>query len=103
LKDLVQRWLEDALQHEDPCATSLISNVYRWLSSPKDSKMYDPLIHRLVNKLMRKTFFLLLRRFKQLGCKVIYGSFHEIWIHTEKTNFTDAESQINFVINDIKQ
>jgi DNA polymerase epsilon subunit 1 len=103
LKDLVSRWLEDAVQQDDACAQNLISNVYRWLSSSKVSKLYDPLLHRLVHKLMTKNFYLLLRRFKQLGCKVIYASFHEIWVYTEKRTFTDAESQINFVLNDIKQ
>lgn len=103
LKDLVQVWLHDAIEKNDLQAINLIENVYRWLSSPKTSKMYDPLLHQLVHKLMTKNFYLLLRRFKQLGCKIIYASFHEIWVFTEKRTFSDAQSQVDFVIEDIKQ
>lgn len=52
---------------------------------------------------MTKNFYLLLRRFKQLGCKVIYASFHDIWVYTEKRDFNDAQSQVDFVIQDIKE
>ena len=102
LKDLVQSWLEDVMK-QDVYADILISNVQRWLTSPKVSKLYDPLLHRLVHKLMTKSFYILLRRFKQLGCKVIYANFHSIWIYTEKKDYDSAESQINFVIENIRQ
>ena len=91
------------MQKDDIYADHLVSSVYRWLSSSKTSKLYDPLLHRLVHKLMTKNFYLLLRRFKQLGCKVIYASFHKIFIYTEKKSFDEAESQIAFVLQNIKQ
>jgi len=91
------------MNNEDVYADSLISNMHRWLSSPKVSKLYDPLLHRLVHKLMTKNFYLLLSRFKQLGCTVIYASFHKIFIYTGKRTFSEAESQINFVLQTIKE
>ena len=81
----------------------LVSHLYRWISSPAESKLYDPLLHRLVHKLMMKNFFQLLYQLKQHGCNVIYANFHKIIIHTEKTSFDEAENFINFVIHTIKQ
>lgn len=63
LKELVDSWLKDVM-NEDKYADTLISNVQRWLTSAKVSKLYDPLLHRLVHKLMTKSFYILLRRFK---------------------------------------
>ena len=98
LKELIQAWLDDVVQKEDNFADDLVSSVYRWLTSSKTSKLYDPLLHRLVHRLMGKNFYLLLRRFKQLGCRVIYASFHKIFIYTDKKSFEEAESQISFVL-----
>ena len=56
MKDLMNRWLQD-IHNEDEYADDLMSNIYRWLSSGNSSKMYDPLLHRLVHKLMKKNFF----------------------------------------------
>lgn len=56
LRDLVNCWLTDVLK-EDEYADRLISHVYRWLSSASSSKLYDPLLHRLVHKLMKKFFY----------------------------------------------
>ena len=63
LKDLMNGWLQD-IHNEDEFADDLMSNVYRWLSSGIASKMYDPLLHRLVHKLMKKNFFQLLQHLK---------------------------------------
>ena len=51
LKQLTSHWVSD-LANEDEHADRLLSNVYRWLTSSKHSKLYDPLLHRLVHKLM---------------------------------------------------
>jgi len=63
LKELVTSWYEDYLR-EDLSASYLLQNVYRWLSSAHSSKLHDPLLLRLVHKLMKKNFFQLLLRFK---------------------------------------
>jgi len=51
LRDLASLWVKDSL-NEDPYADSLIAHLYRWISSPSGAKLYDPLLHRLVHKLM---------------------------------------------------
>ena len=102
LKDLMHDWLNDMLR-DDMNAELLMSHVYRWITSPNASKLYDPLLHRLIHKLMLKNFYILLMKFKQLGCKVIYGSLHKLFIYTDKYSFDECESQINFVIESLKQ
>lgn len=86
---------------DDEHADALVSNVYRWLSSPKSSKLYDPLLHRLVHKLMKKNFISLLRKLKTLGCKVIYGSFHKLFVYTDRQTLAEAQSHISFVTENI--
>ena len=56
MRELMNGWLSDVLR-DDQYADKLISHVYRWLSSPSESKLYDPLLHRLVHKLMKKCFY----------------------------------------------
>ena len=61
------------------------------------------MLHRLVHKLMKKNFFQLLYRLKQLGCQVIYASFHKVLIHTQRTDFDEAQNFINFILTTVKQ
>lgn len=65
--------------------------------------MYDPLLHRLVQKLMKKNFYLLLYELKQLGCSVIHGNFHRIFVKTKKRDLEEAITHINFVVKTINE
>lgn len=77
--------------------------MYRWLTSSTQSKLYDPLLHRLVQKLMKKNFFKLLYELKQLGCTVIHGNFHKLLVKTNKHDFEEAMTHINFVVKTINE
>ena len=77
-------------------------NVYRWITDPT-SKLYDPLLHRLVHKLMKKSFLKLLHLFKQYGCDIVHADFNKVWLHTRKQDFEEAQNHINFVIKQILQ
>jgi hypothetical protein len=46
---VVQRWLSDALKHENLYADAMLENLYRWLCSPQ-STLHDPALHRLLHK-----------------------------------------------------
>jgi hypothetical protein len=65
--------------------------------------MYDPLLHRLVQKLMKKNFFLLLYHLKELGCTVIHGNFHRLFVKTTKRDLEEVVTHINFVIKTINE
>jgi len=61
LSELVEQWhshkeYSKNLGHSFN-ASMILSNFYRWLSTPSTSKLYDPLLYRLVHKLMKKNFF----------------------------------------------
>jgi len=100
-KELATSWLSDVLRHNVQ-ADQIFSHIYRWLTSPADSKMYDPLLHRFVHKLIKKCFFLLVQRFKDLGATIVYASFHKLIICTQKDNLEDAQNYVNFVLHTIK-
>lgn len=59
LKKLMKCWVYDLHEMDLDVAADLIMNVYRWVTDPS-SKMYDPLLHRLIHKLMKKSFLKLL-------------------------------------------
>ena len=48
IKELCHFWCHDVESNNDIYADGLLSNMYRWLTSNTSSKMYDPLLHRLV-------------------------------------------------------
>lgn len=39
---------------------------------------------------------------KQLGCQVVFGSFHKLIVATRKETFAEAERHINFVLTTIE-
>ncbi len=96
-------WCHDVEHNSDPYADGLLSNFYRWLTSSTEAKMYDPLLHRLVQKLMKKNFLKLLFELKELGCKVIHGNFHRLFVQTTKRDLDEAVTHINFVISKIQE
>jgi DNA polymerase epsilon subunit 1 len=56
LKQLVQKCVNDVMSG-DEYADHILSHIYKWISSPTGAKLYDPLLHRLIHKLMQKNFF----------------------------------------------
>ena len=50
---------------------------------------------------MKKNFFRLLYELKQLGCTVVHGNFHRLFIKTNKKDFEEAQTHISFVIRTI--
>ena len=98
LRSLVQQWTVDLGSPDDPneWAEMLLLNVYHWISSPQ-SKTYDPAIHRLIHMLMGKVFLQLLHELKNLGSKVVYATFNQVIIVTNKTNVEDAKAYWEFI------
>lgn len=77
--------------------------MYRWLTSSTQAKLYDPLLQRLVQKLMKKNFFMLLYELKNLGCTVIHGNFNRVMVKTTKRDIEEAITHINFVVKTITE
>lgn len=103
LKKLLSCWVGDLQTSDDAdVAAELITNVYKWVTDPV-SKLYDPLLHRLVHKLMKKSFLRLLHQFKQFGCDIVHADFTKVWLHTRKRDFEDAKNHVDFVIKQVRE
>jgi hypothetical protein len=86
LKSVVAQWTSDIGTGQEACsewAELLLNNVYHCVSSPQ-SKTYDPALHRLVHLMMQKVFLQLLHELKKLGSRIVFASFNQIIIATNK-------------------
>lgn len=94
LKKMVQNWCRDVGAHSKKggggggsahtqYADRLLMEFYRWLRTPA-SLFYDPLLHRMVHRLMKKVLMQLVAQFRRFGATVIYASFDRIILETGK-------------------
>ena len=72
--------------------------LYGWLTN-STSKLYDPLLHRMIHKMMKKNFLWLVAKFKALGCHIVHGDFQKLIITTTKHNYEEASTHIDFVLS----
>lgn len=100
LKQLVTGWLHDSA-YGISASNLFVDSVYRWLSSVH-SKLYDPALHKLVHRLIKKVFIQLLSEFRKLGSKIIYASFNRIIIATEKRTLKDGIGYFEFLKETLK-
>ncbi|CAN6479373.1 unnamed protein product [Victoria cruziana] len=90
LKHLVQRCLSDAVTSGNVFADAILQHLYRWICSPQ-SKLHDPTLHRVLQKIMQKVFSLLLAEFRKLGAVIISADFSKIIIDTGKADILAAQ------------
>jgi len=90
LKKMVQNWCADVGAHSKKggsahtqYADRLLMEFYRWLRTPA-SLFYDPLLHRMVHRLMKKVLMQLVAQFRRFGATVVYASFDRIILETGK-------------------
>jgi len=105
LKRLVTNWISDvgATNKADASkeyADRLLMEFYRWLRTPS-SLFYDPLLHRMVHRLMKKVFMQLIASFKRFGATIIYASFDRILIETGKNQILNAVSYVDSCVSSI--
>ena len=101
LKHLVTGWSIDTMSR-GLAADLLVSNFYRWISSPH-SKMYDPALHKLVHKLIKRVYIQLLAELKRLGARIIHASFNKLIIATERRTVSEAQSYASFLQKTFKR
>ncbi|KAF3780559.1 DNA polymerase epsilon catalytic subunit A [Nymphaea thermarum] len=90
LKHLIQRCLSDAVTSGNVFADAILQHLYRWICSPQ-SKLHDPTLHRVLQKIMQKVFSLLLAEFRKLGAVIIFADFSKIIVDTGKTDILAAQ------------
>ncbi|EXB53718.1 DNA polymerase epsilon catalytic subunit A [Morus notabilis] len=91
LKQLIQRCLSDAVTSGNVYADAILQHLYRWLCSPQ-SKLHDPALHRLLHKVMKKVFALLLAELRKLGATIVFANFSKVIIDTGKFDLSAAKA-----------
>lgn len=97
VRSIVNTWIDDVRKHENSYADQLAMNSYRWIAS-RTSKMYDPLLHLTVHKLICQLFNHLLAEISKIGVKVIYAHSDKLIITTNKYEEQDAQNFCTFII-----
>ena len=101
IKKMVERFFND-MKNDIPCADILIVHFYRWISS-FNSKFYDPVLYRLILKLMQKFFTIFVRKIKEFGFTIIYADFKKIIVHNNKTDLSEFQSNLDYLFKTIKK
>ena len=101
LRNLVNTWFREVKMYDNAFADLLLMHFYRWLCSSKNL-MFDPALHRTVQKMMNKVFMNLVAEFRNLGSKIIYASFNKLIIATNKTTLDAAKEYVNFIIDTVQ-
>jgi len=102
VKKLVQNWCNDVMRgaEKSDYADRLLMEFYRWLRTPS-SLFYDPLLHRMIHRLMKKVFMQLIAQFRQFGATIIYASFNRIILETGKNQIENAVGYVDSCLNSI--
>ncbi|XP_062083133.1 DNA polymerase epsilon catalytic subunit A-like isoform X2 [Humulus lupulus] len=101
LKQLIQRCLTDAVTSGNVFADAILQHLYRWLCSPH-SKLHDPALHRLLHKVMKKVFALLLAEFRKLGASIVFANFTKIIIDTGKSDLSAAKAYCDSLLKTLQ-
>ncbi|EHA8586834.1 hypothetical protein COCNU_scaffold001050G000020 [Cocos nucifera] len=101
LKQLIQRCISDAVASGNVFADAILQHLYRWLCSPL-SKLHDPALHRVLHKVMKKLFALLLAEFRKLGATIIFANFSKIVIDTGKIDLSAAHAYCDCLLKTLQ-
>nr|XP_019702821.2 DNA polymerase epsilon catalytic subunit A isoform X2 [Elaeis guineensis] len=101
LKQLIQRCISDAVASGNVFADAILQHLYRWLCSPL-SKLHDPALHRVLHKVMKKLFALLLAEFRKLGATIIFANFSKIVIDTGKIDLSAARAYCDCLLKTLQ-
>jgi DNA polymerase epsilon subunit 1 len=102
IKRMAEKLLNDVRHSESVPADILLGNFYRWISS-FNSKFFDPVIHRMINKLMYKYFSILVRKIKEFGFEIIFADYKKIFIYNNKSDFNDFNVSLEYLLRTIKK
>lgn len=97
LRKMVRLWIKDFEESESEHANELLKNLHKWISTQSNA-MFDPLLLRMVSELMKKVFYLLLKRLGNLGMEVIFANFSKIIVATDKYTEQEARSSIEYIL-----
>ena len=77
---MVKGWLKD-LEVDWDRANELLRNFHKWITTHSNA-LYDPLLFRMVNELMKKVFSILAKKLNNLGMNIVFANFSKIIVAT---------------------
>ncbi|XP_076907152.1 DNA polymerase epsilon catalytic subunit A-like [Bidens hawaiensis] len=102
LRTLIQRFLADVVSLGNIFADELLQHLYRWLCSPR-SKLHDPALLRMLQKVMQKVLALLLSEFRKLGATIIFANYSKVIIDTGKPDLHAAQAYCDTLLEILKK
>jgi DNA polymerase epsilon subunit 1 len=88
LRKMIRGWIDD-LNINLEKSNDLLRNFHKWITTHSNA-LYDPLLYRIVNELMKKMFNILIKKLNNLGVFIIYASFSKIIVATDKHTYKEA-------------
>jgi DNA polymerase epsilon subunit 1 len=103
-RNMISEWFADIGTEDNDSNFSelLLSNFYRWLRST-NSKLYDPLLFKMINKMIKKVFLQLLSIIKKGGSKIIFASYNKLIFSTEKEIYENSKSYITYLLSSLQK
>ncbi|CAN8013629.1 unnamed protein product [Ixodes persulcatus] len=101
LRTMVAGWLRDVAVYRNVFADFQLAHLFRWLKSSQ-SLLYEPVLKRILNNLMKKMFLQLVGEFERLGTVVVYGSTGRLVVCTKRRRLQDGLAHVDYVINGVR-
>ncbi|CAN7982572.1 unnamed protein product [Ixodes hexagonus] len=101
LRTMVAGWLRDVAVYRNVFADFQLAHLFRWLKSSQ-SLLYEPVLKRILNNLMKKMFLQLVGEFERLGTVVVYGSTGRLVVCTKRRRLQDGLAHVEYVINGVR-
>lgn len=76
--------------------------MYRWICS-EQSKLFDPILMRSVQELMKKLLLNLVAELKKLGATVLYADTSSIVLATEKHGMREAMGYTDYILETVRK
>lgn len=96
IRKMIKGWIEDLNVNLEK-ANDLLRNFHKWITTYSNA-LYDPLLFRIVNELMKKMFRILIKKLNNQGLHIIYASFSKIIVGTAKQSYKEAENTISYIL-----
>ena len=96
INKMIFEWFRLIYTEEDEVCDSLAANLHKWFVD-ESSRLYDPLLKRLLQKIVKKIFNYLISQLNNLGAKIIFASTNKLIIDTGKPTKASAENFVNFI------
>jgi hypothetical protein len=97
IKKMVKIWIKDVEFYSSNEASELMQNFHKWIST-RNNALYDPLLSRMVNELMKRASYMLMNRLNKMGLTILSGNFSKIIVGTTQFTYHEAFGNISNIL-----